>query len=208
MNLDYQRWLELDLPAGMPVWSWPVALGDGRTILTLLYRPLAKPGEKGTGPSTIILELSAQGDAKVWGPGAGYEAGVIFYANQRDDLFGLDLRKTGKVYVCRPDGTHLATLEMPLRMGNLVAPQVFFQAGDNLIWMSQQGLQTGSIEAGKLLVNTQPTELAADPQRLISTGPDLQGARFPHTHVTQGWLYIFDWDPLGRVTRYRLTERQ
>jgi hypothetical protein len=104
LRLIYQRWLEVELPAGAPQASWPVPLTDGRVFLTLLYRPL---GRTKRAPVTRILELSAEGEASVWGPGVGYPAPVLFYANSENHLVGLDLTLPGKLYACQADGRHL-----------------------------------------------------------------------------------------------------
>jgi hypothetical protein len=199
-ELLYQRWLELDIPPAcggdraVPVWVWPVALSDGRGIVTFLYRPL---GEKPSGPQTLIAEISPVGDADLWKPGQGYPAPIIFYANDRDDLVGMDLVKSGKVYACRPDGEHLWTLATTLKMDNLIAPRLFEQQGDCITWQSADGkVQQGRVDAGGV------TGIVSLPDAPESRRREV---RFPHTHVTgDGTLWIFDFDPMPRITRYKV----
>ena len=91
-------------------------------MVTLLYA--------GTGGRrTVVVEVSAAGESRVWGPGVGYPAAVIFYAKGREELVGFDLVKRGKLSACRGDGTHLWTLETSIRMETAVAPRSFFVAG-------------------------------------------------------------------------------
>ena len=138
------------------MWTWPVALSDGRAILTLLYRPLPKHAATAcSGPRTLILELSREGEASTWKPGMGYPAPVIFYANDTDDLVGMDLVKTGKIYACRVDGTHLWTLEMRLKMENLIAPRRFVQRGKELFWERDDGVVMQATLAGNSVQNAQ-----------------------------------------------------
>ena len=206
-TLVYQRWVECELPVGAAMWSWPVVLSDGRVILTLLYRPLPTPGTAGGAAGgmsgvkllrlqTVILELSAKGEAKLWQPGAGYPAPVIFYANERDELFGIDLVKRGKVYVCRVDGTHCYSLETTVRMETMIAPTSFHQVGGVLHWVTAAGKgMRADVSSGE------PRDVREGAVVL----PAEEEIRFPHTHVTRdGSLFILDFDPMARVTRYRL----
>lgn len=198
-QLVFQRWLEFEPPPGVgrepPMWTWPVALGDGRTILTLLYRPLVSPAAARQPPQTVILEVSAVGDAAVWAPGQGYPAPVIFYASAGDDLFGLDLTMPGKVYACRPDGAHLATLPLAPRMGSLIAPQTFFQRGEELFWLDTRGRAMRGLLRSGVLVEDHEVE---------SLPPGDGDVRFPHTHLTRGSLFVLDFDPIARISRYVL----
>jgi hypothetical protein len=204
LDVVYQRWLEFDPPAGVtqgakpavPHWVWPLPLSDGRAVVTMLYRPLGA-GAGRTGPRTVILEVSATGDAQVWKPGVGYPAPVLFYVNACDDLVGMDLVKTGKVYACRPDGTHLWTLAARLKMGNLLAPRYFAQEGNRVTWEAECGsLMSGVIVDGGV-EEVRPAEGAV-------VGP-VDELRHPHTHLTRdGTLWVFDFDPLPRVTRVRV----
>ena len=200
-ELLYQRWLEFDVPAGVgggvaPMWSWPVPLSDGRTMLTLLYRPLAVEGR--SPPRTVILELSEGGDACLWGPGVGYPAPVLFYATEKDELVGLDLTKPGKVYACQADGTHLWTLEARLKMANLVAPAFFEEREGRLVWQQADGRYFGGdITAG----GVENIGAVAGPRVARAEG----AVHHPHTHVVGGWLYVLDFDPMARVSRYRIS---
>lgn len=198
-QLVYQRWLECEAlarHAGAPMWSWPVPLSDGRVILTLLYRPLREPSLGRAGPATVLLELSAKGDAEVWKPGAGYPAPVIFYANDADELFGLDLTMPGKIYACRVDGEHLFSMEASLRMDCLVAPRSFHQRGGELHWVSAGGVPMVAEVVGGGVPRGRVSGVVVEPP------PEVH---FPHTHLTRdGSLFVLDFDPMARVSRFRV----
>jgi hypothetical protein len=206
LEMLYQRWLEIDVPAeaggdrAVPMWTWPLPLSDGRALVTLLYRPLPAGGMAGgarVGPRTVIVELSPSGDASAWGPGAGYPAPVLFYGTAEDELVGFDLVKKGKVYACRPDGTHLWTLETKLKMGSLIAPDLFRVDGGRVLFKREDGeVLQGRVDGGTV----------QDLQRATDDGhPPLEEIHFPHTHVTRdGTLWVFEFDPMPRVTRLQM----
>ncbi len=199
VRLVYQRWLECEVleGRGVPMWSWPVALSDGRVILTLLYRPLRGPGTGKGAVTTVILEVDAWGEARVWGPGAGYAAGVVFYANVADELFGLDLTGPGKVYVCKADGAHLYTLETTVRMDCPVAPESFRQRDGRLMWVDGKERRMVADLVEGVPVNVREGEWVEDAE-------DME-VHFPHTHVTrEGSLLVLDFEVMGRVSRYRI----
>jgi len=201
----YQRWIETDIPAdcggdrAIPMWTWPLPLSDGRALVTFLYRPLSAPppGAKAQGPRTLILELSVDGEASPWKPGQGYPAPVLFHVSPSDDLVGFDLVNKGKIYACRPDGTHLWSLETRLKMGNLLAPEFFDLQSNELKY-----LQHDDRYFQATLINNQPQNLReVDP---IAHLIQLE-SHFPHTHITRdGSIWIFDFDPMPRVTRLRI----
>lgn len=204
METVYQRWLEMEVPAevggdrAVPMWTWPVVMSGGRAIVTFLYRPLPGAGAMGVvgrvGPRTVIVELSAEGEAAVWKPGLGYPAPVIFHANDADELVGFDLVKKGKVYACRVDGTHLWTMEARLKMGNLVAPEGFEREAERVRFLREDGKwMEGRVANGAV-------------EDLKEGGAPAGGkeAHFPSTHVTRdGSLWVFEFDPMPRVTRMR-----
>jgi hypothetical protein len=189
----FESWIEADPPAGVDgpaMWSWPIVLSDGRIILTLMWRPLIKGGGKPSGPVAQILEVSPRGEVAPWAPGAGYPAPVIFYAGADDDLWGMDLTLPGKVYACRPDGTHLVTARLSLAMGNLVAPAYFEQRGADVWWLDAGARKRqGKIIAGDVRDVREADELPARDEEV----------RRPHTHVTRGRVIVLDWDPMGRI---------
>ena len=194
----YQRWIEVEPPEGVgrepALWSWPLVLADGRVIVTLLYRPLGKPGAKRV-LATQIVELDAAGGAQAWGPGAGYPAPVLFYADACDVLYGLDLARPGKVYACAADGTHVATLEMTPRMGCLIAPEYFCVREREVFWRDGGGASRAAvIRDGGL---SQERVVGALPERE-------EEVRFPHAHVTRGRLLVLDFEPMPRISVYAL----
>jgi hypothetical protein len=133
----------------------------------------------------------------LWKPGMGYPAPVIFHSNDADELVGFDLVKKGKVYACRIDGEHLWTLEARLKMGNLLAPEFFRQEGSQLVFRDQDGrVMEGTITGGTVGDLQESDTAAAEYQNEV---------HFPHTHVTRdGSLWVFDFDPMPRVTRLRM----
>jgi hypothetical protein len=192
--LRYQRVMGFELPVGVeagevPVWTWPVGLSDGRVMVTLLYA--------GTGRGrTVVVEVSAAGESRVWGPGVGYPAPVIFYANGRDELVGLDLVKVGKLYACKVDGTHLWTLETSIRMETAVAPRSFLWRGEELFWRREDGVGMGAT-----LVEGVPMGI-----REVEAGEEVMGeVRLPYVHLTgEGSLFVFEVEGGVRMTRYDL----
>jgi hypothetical protein len=200
IHLCYQRFLEIDSPPTVPpetapMWSWPVPLSDGSTILTLLYRPLASPGSPRYRPTTQIFHLSANGDAKLWQPGVGYPAPVIFYANLQDHLVGLDLANPEKLYACTLTGEHLWTLETAVRLDNLVAPQSFHQDENQLHWLAAANTpMTATLENG-IPTGVRP---ATDPPR-----KPLE-VHHAHTHLVNDRLYVLEFDPMPRIGCYGL----
>ena len=199
-QLLYQCWLEIDPPngcAGAPAMaSWVLPLSGGSALVTLLYHPLVAPGAPKSPPRTQILLTSPTGQCTPWKPATGYPAPVMFYAASDDQLYGLDLTLPGKAYVCRLDGTHLATLAMDLRMDSLIAPHSLQWIGERLYWISKLGQpHSARITNGEL----------AD-QRLEPTpAPPNQEVHFPHTHIcSDGCLYVVEHDPMPRISKYHL----
>jgi hypothetical protein len=200
IRVCYQRFLEHDLladvPAGIvPMWSWPVPLSDGSTILTLLYRPLTGPNTPHFQAATRIFHLTAGGDAELWRPGVGYAAAVIFYANAHDHLVGLDLNNPRKLYACTVAGAHLWTLETSIRFDNLIAPESFHQRDNQLHWRSG-----GNIDMTADLVDGIPRNVR--PAQNPPTKPF--EVHHPHTHVVSDRLYVLDFDPMARITCYTI----
>ena len=193
-RLLYQRWLNLDSPLAdksPPIWSFPLPLADGRALVTFLFRPLTTPA---TPPRTVILELSAAGESTIWKPGVGYPAPVMFYADDRGILYGYDLTALGKVYGCDVDGNHASKLAMSLKLGNLVAPEFFCVRGKEIFWLDAAG-QKRQGEIGAELLHEKPA----------TAWPALPPAiHFPHTHIVGGKLFVFDFDPMPRVSAYAL----
>jgi hypothetical protein len=202
----YQRWLEIDVPASaggdraVPMWTWPVPFSEGRALVTFLYRPLPGSGPAvRPGPQTLIVELDKHGNALPWKPAAGYPAPVIFHSNDEDELVGFDLVKKGKIYACKPDGTHLWSLETKLKMGSLIAPEFFHREGDVLLFRRDDGvlLSCTTTSTSISLPDGKPTDIAGE-------FPTTE-AHFPHTHITRdGTIWVFDFDPMPRVTRLRI----
>ncbi len=175
----------LPIPASVPQFWWPVPLSDGRTILTLLYQP-----------TTTILEISPSGEAAVWQPSVGYPAPVIFYSNDHDDLVGLDLVKTGKLYACRPDGRHLWTLETSLLMENPLAPRHFHQSGNRIYWTHADGQNMMADLAGTTPENIRPSDIDLDSP---------SASHFSHSHRTaDGSLFTLEFSPTPQITRHQM----
>ncbi len=198
----YQCELTFDRPKGIPaqctpVWSWPVPLPDGRTILTLLYEFLETGG---TGKRTVILELSAQGAARKWPPAEGYPAPVIAYATPGGDLVGLDLVRTGKLYACRVDGEHRWTIEAEVRMDYPIAPQSLVEAGGKLHWTGADGKHRFvDVSTGVPADVRQSAEEEALPKK----GEEVH---FPHTHIMKGLMYVLDFDSTDHMSVSKICE--
>jgi hypothetical protein len=191
-RLIYQNWLHWELPEKTaPMWSLPLPLKNGGALATFLFRPLTTPA---TAPRTVILELDAAGDSKVWAPAAGYPAPVMFYGDSNDVLYGFDLTLPGKVYACDVFGKHVATLEMSLKLANLLSPEFFTVRGKTVYWVNSTG-QRRQAEIGAALLNEKPAEHWPESAETV---------HFPHTHVVGGRLFVFDFDPMPRVSAYTL----
>jgi hypothetical protein len=142
----------------------------------------------------VILDLSADGESAPWKPGVGYPAAVMFYADDRGVLYGFDLTAPGKIYACDVDGKHVATLTMSLKLANLLSPEYFSVRGRDIFWIDANGQRRQGEIASQVLG-----------EKPAAHWPELPEAiHFPHTHVVGGKLFVFDFDPMPRVSAYAL----
>jgi hypothetical protein len=141
--------------------SFVVPLSDGSAIVTLVWR-------QGAAIGCSIKRVGSDGTIAAWAPAEGYASPVICCANQRDELFGFDYQKPGKVYICRANGEHMGTLPLPFQADALQHPR-FAAKDDQLFWIDREDYRkpfVGTVGAkGLSNVSILPGELAEEALR-------------------------------------------
>ncbi|HTV47464.1 MAG TPA: hypothetical protein VMG59_03365 [Phycisphaerae bacterium] len=102
-----------------------VELSNDTVIVTILLGESGKRAASKSGWRTLVFQISPAGKADLWKPGKDYPTGAIWYADGEDNLYGFDSLAPEWIYVCRPDGQHVATLLAPMLLKNPITPAVF-----------------------------------------------------------------------------------
>jgi len=106
-----------------------VELSNHAAIVTILFGNNGKHAAKNTGWQTAIYQISPAGKVQLWKPGKEYSTGAIWHADAEDRLYGFDCLAPEWIYVCRPNGKHIAKFFLPMLLRSPIAPALFAVRG-------------------------------------------------------------------------------
>ncbi len=109
-----------------------IALPNGALMETRLKQ------DHGKAATSAIYYIAASGRQVRWKPGRQYAGGSMWHVDGRGNIYGFDFNKPRRVYICRMDGRHVATLILFLHRKSLLRP-TFFRTGVRGIRFSAGG---------------------------------------------------------------------
>lgn len=122
----------------------PVAidLPDGKKLVTTATIGISdRPsrGRAGRPDRTVIRLIGKTGRRTLWKPGMPYTHGAMWHADARGNLYGYDLRRPGRVSICRLNGEHVATLHLSLLRKTILKPALFGTSSRGIRYIAANG---------------------------------------------------------------------
>ena len=121
-----------DIHTAMTDQTVTVALPNGEALETRMQCGRGKT-------ASVIYHIAASGRRKRWKPGRTYAAGSMWHADNRGNIYGFDFYYPRRVYICRADGRHVATLTLSLHRHSLLRPSLFGTGVRGIRYLSRDG---------------------------------------------------------------------
>lgn len=111
---------------------------------------------------SIIFDITATEPPRLWLPGVTYQCGSLWHADAAGRIFGFDIHRPGRIYICRYDGLHVGDLELQMPLANRLTPRGFWADGEKVAWCSADGRVLQAMHTGRGVAKVKP----CDKQRL------------------------------------------
>ncbi len=154
-------------------------------LLTVLW---ASPVDR-----SLIFDITAGESPRLWLPGVNYQCGSLWYADAAGRIFGFDIHRPGRIYICRYDGRHVGDLELQMPLAGRLTPRGFWADGEKIAWCAADGQVLQATHTGRGVAEIRPGDkrrLPPNPGIPIWPADKHGSARAPYLTFSPGQLVL------------------